>query len=134
MIEEYAASVHAALLRDLSDVKEQLYARIDGKRQPSGTRPRRPHAGEIEVYSFPQEWSSTALGFGGIGGQAFTTATTVVVACRDEACVYFGGSFAYKIAGWRRSEAFSRDLAGHAMADQMKAHSRYGSKKEAAHV
>jgi hypothetical protein len=124
--------VHAALLRDLSDIEEQLYGRIDGKRVPTSTRTRRPHAGEIEVYSFPQQWSSTALGFGGIGGQAFTTASTVVVACLDQACVYFGGAFAYRIAGWRRSEAFLKDMGRHEMADQMKAHSRYGTKRDAA--
>lgn len=31
------------------------------------------------VYVFPQTWSSTALGFGGCGGQAITEAYTTVV-------------------------------------------------------
>ena len=36
---------------------------------------RRPHAHELIVEAmFPQTWSDTSLGFGGVGGQAFTTA------------------------------------------------------------
>ena len=34
---------------------------------------------EFEVYVFPQTWGSTALGFGGIGGQAITSAYTTVI-------------------------------------------------------
>lgn len=57
---------------------------------------------DTAVYSFPQTWGSTALGFGGIGGQAFTTAQTVVVVYRAyenpiQTAVYFGGRFAYKV-------------------------------------
>jgi hypothetical protein len=130
MIEEYAASAHAALLRDLSEVEVPLYSTFNGKREQRGTRNRRPYADELEIYSFPQQWSSTALGFGGVGGQAFTTATTVVVVCRDEACVYFGGRFAYKVVGWRRSEVFQGDLGRHAMADVMESSSRYEAKKK----
>ena len=51
------------------------------------------------VYSFPQTWASTALGFGGIGGQAFTSAqtTAIMVYGEDELCgaVFFGGGLAY---------------------------------------
>ena len=32
-----------------------------------------------EINIFDQLWGSTALGFGGIGGQTMTTATTVVL-------------------------------------------------------
>lgn len=48
---------------------------------------------------FVQTWGSTALGFGGIGGQAITPAYTVVVRSTqlDEYAVYFGGRFAYMI-------------------------------------
>ena len=34
---------------------------------------------DLDMYMFPQTWGSTALGFGGIGGQTITTAQTVVV-------------------------------------------------------
>lgn len=130
MIEAYAASAHSARLIDLSEIEEPLWSTFNGKREQRGTRSRRPYPDELEIYSFPQQWSSTALGFGGIGGQEFTTATTVVVVCRDEACVYFGGRFAYKVAGCRRSEAFQADLRRHLMADVMKSSPRYESAKK----
>ena len=34
---------------------------------------------QFRMYVFPQTWSSTALGFGGYGGQAITEAYTTVV-------------------------------------------------------
>ena len=48
---------------------------------------------------FPQTWSSTALGFGGIGGQAFTSAYVCVIESNliGQFAVYFGGSLAYVI-------------------------------------
>jgi hypothetical protein len=55
------------------------------------------------VYVFPQGWGSTALGFGGIGGQMCTTAHTVVVVDdgydrpQARALVYFGSGFAYEV-------------------------------------
>lgn len=47
---------------------------------------------EIEVYSFPQTWGSTALGYGGIGGSAMTSAQTIVLydMYSDVVRVYFG--------------------------------------------
>lgn len=53
-------------------------------------------------YSFPQTWGSTALGFGGIGGQAITTAQTYVVLANGAIYVYFGSRFAYVITGYLR--------------------------------
>lgn len=54
------------------------------------------HLGMIEnVIIFAQMWSSTALGFSGMGGSAMTTANTVVVVHGGEAAVYFGARFAY---------------------------------------
>ena len=61
---------------------------------------RKPYAHELFVYAmFPQTWSSTALGFGGIGGQAMTDAYTIVIGCNYNYvyCVYFGGRFAYAL-------------------------------------
>jgi len=46
---------------------------------------RRPDLWEVDVYSFPQTWASTALGFGGplgfggIGGASIKTAQTLLV-------------------------------------------------------
>jgi hypothetical protein len=55
---------------------------------------------EVGVYAmFSQTWGSTALGFGGIGGQAITDSYTVVIESLQISgfCVYFGGRFAYRI-------------------------------------
>lgn len=59
-----------------------------------------------------QAWGSTALGFGGIGGQAITDAYTIVLESQHGGgyCVYFGGRFAYHIR--RPTQAFHEDMAG----------------------
>ena len=59
---------------------------------------RRPYMHEVEVIMFPQVWGSTALGYGGIGGSAMTTAYTVIINLDyQDYCVYFGtGDIAYK--------------------------------------
>ena len=48
------------------------------------------------IYSFPQVWSSTALGFGGCGGQAITQAQTTVIEVdtiqAHYAAVFFGAA------------------------------------------
>lgn len=74
---------------------------------------------------FPQTWSSTALGFGGIGGQAFTQAYVVVVESNQGHgyAVYFGGRFAYKIL--RPTEKFFEDIVHSKMHDVAGAHARY---------
>jgi len=62
--------------------------------------PEKPSYDEIQVYAmFPQVWGSTALGFGGIGGQALTTAYTIVLYCSQigKFYVYIGGRFAYDV-------------------------------------
>ena len=64
------------------------------------TKKRKHVAYDVSVYAmFPQTWSSTSLGFGGIGGQAITDAYTVVLESHQGGgyCVYFGGRFAYRI-------------------------------------
>ena len=74
---------------------------------------------------FPQVWSSTAMGFGGIGGQAITTAYTIVVESDIDAscCVYFGGQFAYRIE--RPNEQFFEDLMKQQMTKVSGAKKRY---------
>lgn len=67
---------------------------------------------EVEVYSFPQGWGSTALGYGGIGGQAITSAQTIVLydVCQGIARVYFGGDrLAYEIKN--PNQLFFEDLS-----------------------
>lgn len=66
---------------------------------------------DFEIYTFIQVWGSTALGFGGIGGQAMTPARTYVFIPEidgEDYIVYFGGKFAYKAS--INSESFREDL------------------------
>lgn len=58
------------------------------------------HDGDPEnfkIYDFDQTWTSTALGFGGIGGSKITTERTYVIISGTRAFIYFGNSFAYSI-------------------------------------
>jgi hypothetical protein len=66
---------------------------------------------------FVQTWSSTALGFGGIGGQAFTSAYVCVIESNllGQFAVYFGGRLAYVIE--RPNEKFMEDIASQRMVD-----------------
>jgi hypothetical protein len=74
---------------------------------------RRPTTRDFGVYAmFPQTWGSTALGHGGMGGAAVTTAYTIVLECyaTHEFLVYFGGQWCYTVS--RRSaniDAFVED-------------------------
>jgi len=85
---------------------------------------RRPTARDFGVYAmFPQTWGSTALGHGGMGGAAMTTAYTIVLECyaTQEFLVYFGGVFCYKVN--RRSkniDTFAEDCKNHCLAGKRK--------------
>lgn len=71
----------------------------------------------VELRMFPQVWSSTALGFGGIGGQAFTSAYTVVVVDDVYNCcaVFYGEQLAYLIEN--PSQKFYDDVGNGNMAE-----------------
>lgn len=59
-----------------------------------------PILDDFELHTFEQMWGSTALGFGGIGGQAMTSARTYVfipMNCHQKCFVYFAGRFAYAV-------------------------------------
>jgi hypothetical protein len=83
---------------------------------------RRPTTRDFGVYAmFPQTWGSTALGHGGMGGAAVTTAYTVVLECRatEEFLVYFGGQWCYTVS--RRSaniDRFVEDCKNHNLASE----------------
>lgn len=66
---------------------------------------------------FPQTWGSTALGFGGIGGAAITTAYVIIISSdlNGMHAVYFGGQLAYVIN--RPNEKFWEDVLHHRMVD-----------------
>ena len=73
---------------------------------------------DLTVYSmFPQTWGSTALGFGGIGGQAITSAYVCVIESNlvGQYAVYFGGRLAYVIE--RPNSQFFIDISGRRMVD-----------------
>lgn len=95
-----AASVHHAVLVGLKPAQyEQIEWGEDRKGRRTGVMiDRRPFMDETECVMFSQSWGNTSMGFGGIGGQAITPAYTVVVyGPNRDACVYFGGRFAYHI-------------------------------------
>lgn len=114
-ITSLAAAIHAACLRDLPDV-EYRHRNPGCPEEVTVTKRRRPRPDECGVYQFPQVWGSTALGFGGLGGQAITTADTTIVSDGRSAAVYFGGRLAYVIE--RVGQAFWDDVRNFQMADK----------------
>ena len=92
------------MARDILAIEEDLPFRFDYNEKPY------PTLDDFELYTFDQVWGSTALGFGGMGGQAITHARTYVLvpAIRNQKCfVYFGDRFAYKA---NYCEKFKEDL------------------------
>ncbi len=91
-------AIEKALLTDLPDIEYQyrLPGQKPGPDAKTETRRRRPNRWEVEIYTFPQSWSDTSMGFGGMAGQAFTSAyTTVIISHHRQAAVYIGGRLAY---------------------------------------
>jgi hypothetical protein len=72
----------------LDEAIEDALSRFDAPERP-----------DVKIYSFIQNWPSTALGFPGIGGSAITGANTTVVYSlwTGETCTYFNGRFAYYV-------------------------------------
>ena len=111
-----ALAISRAIDRDLPDID------FERKTWPNGRDAdpvveivkRRPGHWEVQVYHFPQTWGDTSTGFGGIAGQAFTTAyTTVVIESSVNAAVYFGGRLAYVLRN--PNAAFWLNLRDHRM-------------------
>lgn len=90
------------LARALYTVMERAYP--DRHSYPAGFR----------IYHFTQEWGSTALGFGGLGGASSTTAMTTVIGRGNLWVVCFGGRIAYSLE--KPNELFYEDLRKHYMA------------------
>lgn len=100
------------------------YQKTKEDRRIKKSRLHSPH--DIVVFAmFTQIWSSTALGFGGIGGQAITTAYTIVLESEFGAgfCVYFGGRFAYHIT--RPNQHFFDDIINRRLVSVKDAVSKY---------
>ena len=125
-------TLHKALAyateRNLSDIVYQQKQWAESKKQGVDVFEkviRRPYMSDVTVDMFVQTWSDTSCGFGGMAGQAFTSAYTVVVFCdmTSEYAVYHAGQFAY-IINYRNltDEGFNRfreDLAGRCLAGYM---------------
>ena len=97
------------MARQLLIIEEDLWFRFDPDKDKS------VRVDDFELHIFEQTWGSTALGFGGIGGQALTTENTFVfvpIYCNQNAFVYFGSQFAYEA---EVNSVFMEDLKNHNM-------------------
>lgn len=120
LIHDLSFSVVKAVTTDLDPIPQEdwdfSHDKVDNcvVRTLKGVRDVRPMDSECSVYCFPQTWGSTALGFGGIGGAAMTTAyTVVVIGPQQDACVYFNGRLAYHVKV--PNDTFAFDLGRHLM-------------------
>lgn len=97
---------------DLLLIEKDILYRMDYSKEDKHFR---ISVDDFAMYIFEQTWGSTALGFGGIGGQAMTTANTYVfvpVTCHQNCFVYFDGRFAYQVPC---SKSFMEDVRNHSM-------------------
>ena len=81
---------------------------------------------DFDVYIFEQTWGSTALGFGGIGGQAMTPENTYVFVplnCDQKCFIYFGSRFAYEVE-W--SDVLMQDVLAHKV-EPVDRHGKYSA-------
>lgn len=147
-IEHLAASLHHAALSALPPLEyttrdfaalyslppaEQKAIRAGEKPYPETPVCRQPTPDECVVLAmFSQTWSSTALGFGGVGGAAMTPAYTAVIEGPGGECaVYWSGRHAYTVrpreASTEQLQAWLEDLGNHTTADCADAGARYGA-------
>ena len=98
-IESLAEAVYSAKSKDLPNInyKQRLPSNKGLKDEEIPIAERRPYIEELIIHHFIQTWPSTALGFGGMGGSAMTSAYTTVVICKNNAAIYFDGRLAYVI-------------------------------------
>ena len=97
---------------DLILIEKDILYRMDYSKEDKHFR---VGVDDFDMFIFPQTWESTVLGFGGIGGQAMTTANTYVfvpVTCHQNCFVYFDGRFAYQVPC---SKSFIEDIRNHSM-------------------
>ena len=118
------ASFEAFPLYEYEDRDWEAYSKGNKDKKIKKTRKHTDY--DLTVHSmFTQTWGSTALGFGGVGGAAMTTAYTVII--RSELngmyAVYFGGQFAYVIE--QPNDKFRDDVIRHVMSDVRSAKNKY---------
>jgi hypothetical protein len=122
-VQSLASAIGAAIHRDLTKIVSANGKAIE------------IYPNDVEIIMFPQGWGSTALGYGGVGGQSMTTSYTVIVQYYSQYCVYFGGSrLAYKIDYNKLSkdgqQNFWNDIRNHDMASCRENLNRYYRKEE----
>jgi len=86
---------------------------------------------DLTVYAmFVQTWGSTALGFGGVGGQTVSSSYVCVIESDllGECAVYFGGRLAYVIT--RPNKKFFEDIRNHCMVDSILGKRTYEQPRE----
>lgn len=115
-VECLAAAVYSAI--NNPEIIPDIYREWRGEKEKQ-----RPHVSDLDVIHFPQLWGSTALGFGGIGGSAMTTAYTTVVISGENAAVFFNGRHCYSVE--KINAAFSEDLKSRRMEDLKDATEKY---------
>lgn len=99
------------MAKDILQIESDLPYRFNYKDYPQ----EHLTVNDFDIYIFQQIWGSTALGFGGIGGQAMTSAYTYVfipVNVNQNCFVYFDGRFAYEAP---YSDTFMEDVINHNM-------------------
>lgn len=120
-------SLARAVEKDLSEIEYNRKDWMESKKRGVDIfqkEKRRPTLYDVDVDMFSQTWSDTSLGFGGMAGQAFTQAYTVVVSCFEtgEYAVYHGGQLAYIISrsySPKGMQAFREDLAARELVGAM---------------
>lgn len=124
-----AHAVYGGVFPDVTyeDRDWEHYRKTKEDRRVMKTRKVDPRDVIIEAM-FPQTWGSTSLGFSGIGGQAITSAYTVVIECSETYAVYFGGQFAYSISF--PNGMFFQDLRDRMLAKQSES-GKYNTKRPA---
>ena len=90
------------MARDILDIEADLPYRFDYSDNSN------PTLDDFELHTFEQTWGSTTLGFGGVGGQMMTSATTYVfipMGVNQKCFVYFAGRFAADYIPFQRGYA-----------------------------
>lgn len=123
-VRDYTASAHWSF--------QEVKAAVAAGTLPTTEMVLRPMSSEVRVRAmFLQQWGSTALGFGGMGGAAITPAYTVVVeGPQRDLAVYWAGQFAYRIPSGtdaQKQAAFWQDIQQGRCAPRSEAFERYGA-------
>ena len=95
-----------AMAREILTIEADLPYRLDYSDNLN------PTLDDFALHTFEQTWGSTALGFGGIGGQVMTSARTYVfipMGVNQKCFVYFAGKFAYAVD---YSDEFMKEVLG----------------------